>query len=63
MKMADEIIQELWNIKDAMADECGCDVKTLVDHLRAKKQGTDTQIVDLRSIDQPPQLRSESDPR
>jgi hypothetical protein len=34
--MADEIIKELWKIKDAIANEYGCDVKALVARLRAK---------------------------
>lgn len=39
--MADEIIKELWKIKDAIAKEYGCDVKSLVAHLRAKKHEGD----------------------
>ena len=48
MKMADEIIKELWKIKDGIANEYGCDVKALVAHLRAKKHEGDRQVVDLR---------------
>ena len=54
MKMADEIIRELWKIKDAIADEYGCDVKAYVAHLRAKKHTTDRQVVDLRSLKKTP---------
>jgi hypothetical protein len=36
MTMADDIIRELWTIKDAIAAEYGCDVKALVAHLRSK---------------------------
>ena len=36
MMMADEIIKELWKIKDAMSNEHGCDEKALVAHLRPK---------------------------
>jgi hypothetical protein len=50
MKMADEIITELWRVKDAIAKEYGCDVKSLVAHLRAKKREEDNRVVDLRAI-------------
>ena len=50
MKMADEIIKELWKIKDSIADEHDCDVKVLVAHLRTKKHTKDQQVVDLRSM-------------
>ena len=52
MKMADEIITELWNVKDAIAKEYGCDVKALVAHLRAKKRDEDNRVIDLRSMKQ-----------
>lgn len=34
--MADEIITELWKVKDDIAKEFGYDVKELVAHLRTK---------------------------
>ena len=49
LEMADEIIKELWGIKDKMAGEYGYDVKALVDHLRKKKHREDQPVVDLRS--------------
>ena len=52
MKMADEIIEELWKIKDGIANEHGYDIKALVAHLRAKKHKTDQQVVDLRAMKQ-----------
>jgi len=48
--MADEIIKELWEIKDSIANEHGCDVKALVAYLRTKKHAKDRQVVDLRSM-------------
>jgi hypothetical protein len=50
--MADEIIKELWAIKDKMAGESGFDAKALVDHLRTKKHPADQVVVDLRSLRQ-----------
>ena len=50
--MADEIIKELWKVKDAIAQEYGCDVKSLAAHLRAKKHEDDKRVVDLRSMKQ-----------
>jgi hypothetical protein len=52
MKMTDEIIKELWKIKDDIAKECGYDVKSLVAYLKTKKHEIDYQIVDLRTIKQ-----------
>ena len=50
MELADEIIKELWGIKDKMAGEYGYDVKALVDDLRTKKHREDQIVVDLRSL-------------
>ncbi|MFH1114614.1 MAG: hypothetical protein V1792_11895 [Pseudomonadota bacterium] len=52
MKMADEIIEELWRIKDDMANECGYDVKAFVVRLKDKKHVNERPVVDLRSIRQ-----------
>ena len=60
--MADEIIKELWKIKDAIANEYGYDVRALVAHLRAKKHEDDKQAVDLRSIKQRAEQRAQTDP-
>jgi len=50
--MADEIITELWKVKDAIAKEYGCDVKAIVAHLRAKKRGEENSVINLRSMKQ-----------
>ena len=50
--MADEIITELWKVKDAIAKEYGCDVKAIVAYLRAKKRGEENSVIDLRSMKQ-----------
>lgn len=47
--MADEILKELWKIKDAIANEHGFDVRALAAYLQAKKHD-DKQIVDLRAM-------------
>ena len=36
--MTDEIIRELWKVKDDMARECNYDIETLVKSLHGKKQ-------------------------
>ncbi|MBI4768679.1 MAG: hypothetical protein HY787_29515 [Deltaproteobacteria bacterium] len=46
--MANEIIKELWKIKDDIAEEFGYDVKAFVSKLRAKKKEEDKRIVDHR---------------
>lgn len=52
LKMADEVLEELWKVKDAMAYEHGYDVRALAAHLRALKHGDDTKVVDLRTVTQ-----------
>ena len=49
-EMADEVIKELWAIKDEMAGEYGYDLNALVDALRKKKHREDQRILDLRSL-------------
>ena len=61
LKMADEIIKELWKIKDGIANEHRYDVKALVDHLRAKKHKADQQVVDLRSMKQTTEQGAQAD--
>jgi hypothetical protein len=61
MKMADEIIEELWKVKDAIAKEYGCDVKSLVAHLRAKKYEEEKRVVDLRSMRQAAEQNIQAD--
>lgn len=63
MKMADEIIKELWKVKDAIAKEYGFDVRSLVAHLRARKHEEGKQVVDLRSMKQAAEQNAEADAR
>ena len=48
--MPDEIIKELWQIKDSIAREHGYDIDALVAHLQTKKRPKGQQVVDLRSL-------------
>jgi len=48
--MADEIIRELWQIKDAMAREHGYDVDALVAHLRRLEPGSGRVVADLQAL-------------
>lgn len=50
--MADEIIKELWEIKDAIANEYQCDVKALVTYLQMNKHEENQEVVDLMSTKQ-----------
>jgi len=50
MKMPDEILEELWKIKDSIAEEYAGDVRALVAHLRTRKRRADQQTVDLRRM-------------
>ena len=48
--MSDEIIKELWQVKDSIAQEHGYDIETLVAHLQTKKRPTGQQVVDLSAL-------------
>ncbi len=48
--MSDEIIKELWQIKDSIAQEHGYDIEALVAYLQTKKRMEGQQIVDLRAL-------------
>ena len=61
MKMADEIITELWKIKDAIAKENGYDVKSFVTHLRARKREEDNCCINLRSMKQAAEQKNAAD--
>jgi hypothetical protein len=50
MKTADEVITEVWKIKDAIPEEFGYSVKSLVARLRALKHEDGDRIVDFRSM-------------
>ncbi len=50
--MADEIIEELWNAKDAIAKEFGCDVRTLVAHLQDRRMEEKSRGIELSSVKQ-----------
>ncbi len=47
--MSDEIIKELWQIKDSIAREHRYAIEALVAHLQTKKRPEDQQVVDLRA--------------
>lgn len=47
--MADEIIEELWKIKDGIAREYGYNVDALVAHIKTKGLSARQKSVDLRS--------------
>lgn len=48
--MTDEIIRELWKIKDNIASEHNYDLNALVTHLRATDGMAGRRVVDLRSL-------------
>ncbi|OGQ99871.1 MAG: hypothetical protein A2511_15840 [Deltaproteobacteria bacterium RIFOXYD12_FULL_50_9] len=48
--MADEIIEELWKIKDGIAHEHAYNVDALVAHLKAKVLSPGQKVVDLRAM-------------
>jgi hypothetical protein len=48
--MADEIIKELWEIKDGIAREHQYDMDALIAHLRTRRRAKDQQVVDLSAL-------------
>ncbi len=45
--MKNEIMEELWKIKDQIAHECGYDIDKLAKELRAKENKEKAPVVDL----------------
>ncbi len=48
--MSDEIIEELWRIKDSIAREHGYDMEALVAYLQSKEKAAGRQVVDLSAM-------------
>ena len=48
--MSDKIIEELWQVKDSIAQEHGYDIEALVAHLQTKKRMEGQQVVDLSAL-------------
>lgn len=48
--MSDEIIKDLWEIKDSIAREHGYDVEKLVAYLRTRQRTKGHPVVDLRAV-------------
>lgn len=48
--MPDEIIQELWQIKDSMAQECEYDIDRLVAQIQTRQGKADQSPVDRRAM-------------
>ncbi len=48
--MSDQIIEELWQIKDSIAREHDYDIESLVAHLQTKQRSADQQVVDLSAL-------------
>ena len=48
--MSDEIIEELWQIKDSIARKHGYDIEALVAYLQTKKRMEGQQVVDLSAL-------------
>ena len=48
--MSDQIIEELWQIKDSIAREHDYDIESLVAHLQTKQRPAGQQVVDLSAL-------------
>lgn len=49
--MADQIIRELWKIKDTIAQEHDCSIESLVAALKKKDRPRDQRVVNLQERD------------
>lgn len=61
--MPDEIIEELWQTKDHMAQEYGYDVDTFVAHLQSRQHVEGRQVVDLRAMKEVTKQAASAKPR
>ena len=61
--MLDEIIKELWQIKDSIAREHGYDIEELVAHLQTKERPEGQRVVDLRSMREAAEQGAPTDPK
>ena len=59
--MSDEIIKELWQIKDVIAQEHGYNIETLIAHLQAKERPEGQRVVNLRAIREAVEKRTPAD--
>lgn len=48
--MRNEILEELWQSKDAVAKEYGYDIDKLVRGLREKEESDKARVIDLRVV-------------
>ncbi len=60
--MANEIIEELWQIKDNMAREYGYDIDAFVARLQSKQRSANRQVVDLRAMKEATKRAASSKP-
>ncbi len=60
--MTDEIINELWEIKDAIAREHGYDLDALAAHLKTRTRPKGQRVVDLDSMKKGPGDGAPADP-
>lgn len=61
--MPNEIIEELWQIKDSMAREHGYDIDAFVAHLQNRKRPADRHVVDLRAMKEAAKRAASTKPR
>ncbi len=52
--MADEVLRELWAVKDQIAKEHGSDLRRLFEHLKSLEAASSAQVVDRSSTSKKP---------
>ena len=61
--MPDEIIRELWQIKDSMAREYEYDIDLLVTHLQTRKRTAGQKVVDMHAMKEAGKQATSAKPR
>ena len=56
--MKNEILEELWKIKDQIARECGNNIDTLADKLRAKEKNEKVPVVNFTCKNEPTLIKA-----
>jgi len=51
--MADEILRELWAIKDRLSEECGHDMRRLFERLKRVEERSSRPVADRASLRKP----------
>ena len=58
--MSDQILRELWAIKNQVAQECGYDLRRLFQHLKSLQAASSRPVVNRTTVPKDPTTRGRS---